>query len=586
MSNSTEIPVTACRICFKEDETVVNRLSRLHKSIIFKLAQIQFHDHPNIPHNICKDCLHRLLEANYFRDLLLESNQTFACYEVEIHKESAASQKPECKITKKENVQIESSPNEIKTEQKSEPVPEPMEEEEEIEILIQEDLNSESYSKQEQSESENHQVECYPCCMCPSDFNSEENLLIHCQTEHIIQPLNTDPDEFQCRWCCSYFESDDDLINHKTCENCVECFASFDDLNEHLKSHDQNFDTFEVEAVAVARQLEDQEVYDTSVNEIEIKFESRKTKMRSPLNNKKGRKMSLDPKTLIRAPTHFYCCLCPNFFTSENERKRHMSSSHQISIVSKFDVNNLNCAYCKRKFDRVDQYYNHFEAPTRKLHVCTKCNRNFLTSELLQQHDKNIHSSEVPSYTCQACNINFATANSYYSHNHRHHTVKAKYKCDICSAILLTPSKLKEHRNVHLNIKDFVCSFCEKTFVRKDNLRNHLRTHTGDKPYKCEYCSKQFGHYTDMKRHRYTHTGDYPFKCPECGKGFIKLPALQTHLKFTKYKPHTNKSKHDVIIKRQENVVEITDNKEMKEMFQVVMVDDDEIGMNNEEVEN
>lgn len=41
MSGELEITLSSCRICFKEDETVVNRLSRLHKSIIYKIAQIQ-----------------------------------------------------------------------------------------------------------------------------------------------------------------------------------------------------------------------------------------------------------------------------------------------------------------------------------------------------------------------------------------------------------------------------------------------------------------------------------------------------------------------------------------------------------------
>ncbi|XP_063705379.1 gastrula zinc finger protein XlCGF26.1-like [Culicoides brevitarsis] len=538
---SSEIPVTACRICFKEDDTVNNRISRLHKEIIYKLTQSQFFDGPNVPANMCKDCLNRLLEANYFRELILDSNRTFE-HLVRALKPREEGQKLQKQDTK-ENVQRKIAPNEKVL--GTEDVPEATEEQE-VEVLLSDfgDTHEVLYKIEECTEEEqlgeNLQMLEYSCCMCTFVFTSEEELRSHCQNEHTIQPLNTEPDVNQCRFCCTHFGNTIDVYNHKTCENCFECFATNEDLLEHSKTHE--FDTLEVQAVEVARQLE-QETIESNMPIVIVDRKKSKERRTSSKHLPKQKSNRIDTSTLSRVTNFFPCCQCPTSLTSESERSQHMLNGHGMSTDKKFDPKNMICVYCNRQFERMDQYYSHFEIPIRKQNRCTKCGRNFLSAELLQQHDINIHTSDTPSYNCQACNMSFATSNAYYSHNHRHHTTKPKYKCDICGDILITPSKLKEHMNVHLNIKNFVCNICNKTFIRKDNLRNHLRVHTGSKPYACDFCDKCFGHYTDMKRHRYIHTGQYPFKCSDCGKGFVKKTALDTHVKFHKGKPHIDKSK-------------------------------------------
>lgn len=529
----------------------------------------QFIDGPNIPSNICKDCLNRLLEANYFRELLLDANKTFDHLVPEITKqeESINQDKIDEKIRRMpEKVHVVTDETVLVTED----VPEASEEQE-VEVLVQ-DFNTNVIfkidpSSQDEQEDENLQLLEYSCCMCTYIFTSEDELRFHCQADHTIQPLNTDPEVNQCRFCCCIFGNSDDLYNHKTCENCFQCFATNDELVEHLKTHE--FETIEVQAVEVARQLEQETMEAKTVN---LPVERKRPKPKKTSEESAKRKVNrADINKLPRVVNSFPCCLCATCNVSESERSKHMSDVHYLSNCPEFDPKRMICVYCKRQFERMDQYYGHFEIPIRKQNRCTKCGRNFLTPELLQQHDENIHSTDTPSYSCHACNMQFATPNAYYSHNHRYHTTKPKYKCDICGDMLITPSKLKEHRNVHLNIKDFVCNVCNKTFIRKDNLRNHLRVHTGAKPYVCEYCNKSFGHYTDWKRHGYIHTGEYPFKCGDCGKGFIKQNALTTHLNFQKGRPHGDLSK----LREEEAIIcgEVTDNSEMND--KIILVDED-----------
>lgn len=492
---------------------------------------LQLIEGANIPKNICKACLDRLLAANYFRDLLVEANKAYEHLLPEVSKneenvQDSSKQEPENvsinDIDEQTPVKSENNPvpevSEPPIQPSSSEKPEQMEanemdipgiSEESVDIIdlkLEEQVTS---TDDAQNEEEIQEVEFYEhnCCMCTFVFTSENDLLDHCRVDHNIEPLRVEPstEYFPCHLCCSQFGSESDLITHKTCDVCLECFASDADLLEHKKSHELETGIEQVEDVEiqVSEQMEHDGVVEAEEEEVHyvttLTVSSQKPKVKSKGPSRARNKSEIED--LSRAPKIFPCCLCPTILDTEDDRHTHYQIQHDISPV---DTNcpKKQCLYCNKTFDRIDQYYSHYEMPSRKQNRCTKCGRKFLKPEQLKQHDMNIHTTDTPQYTCHACGITFLTSNAYYSHNHRHHTEKPRYECDICFVTLLTPSKLKEHKNIHLNIKEFVCSFCNKGFVRKDNLRNHLRTHTGDRPYSCEYCEKAFSHYTDMKRHR------------------------------------------------------------------------------------
>ncbi|CAL8123775.1 unnamed protein product [Orchesella dallaii] len=106
-------------------------------------------------------------------------------------------------------------------------------------------------------------------------------------------------------------------------------------------------------------------------------------------------------------------------------------------------------------------------------------------------------------------------------------------QCDICGKFLKDPSSLRQHKQIHLNIRPFVCPEpeCGKSFRRKFHMQTHLLIHKGDKKHQCNYCGRLFLLQKDLVSHERIHTGERPFQCSDCSKSFILKSHLVMHLR-------------------------------------------------------
>ncbi|KAF7990018.1 hypothetical protein HCN44_008692 [Aphidius gifuensis] len=203
-----------------------------------------------------------------------------------------------------------------------------------------------------------------------------------------------------------------------------------------------------------------------------------------------------------------------------------------------------------------------------KTYDCYKCDKQYTTNELLDEHLLTDHPDNL---TCTYCNETFQYELNLKGHllTHENEKLEKNYSCDICGKVLNHPSSviyhkeaehndgrrfvcnkcnksfkhkqlLQRHQLVHSDDRPYTCKSCGAKFKTKANLINHGYTHTGEKKYTCEICDQQFAHKTSLTLHRRWHNGEKPFSCKICNKGFSQNGNLQEHLRIhTGEKPYS-----------------------------------------------
>ncbi|XP_053697346.1 zinc finger protein 436-like [Sabethes cyaneus] len=96
--------------------------------------------------------------------------------------------------------------------------------------------------------------------------------------------------------------------------------------------------------------------------------------------------------------------------------------------------------------------------------------------------------------------------------------------CDICGKVCSTRTKLKIHRNTHLNVTPFACPIenCTKAFKSKSGLDEHVAKHTGNYPLSCGICGKGFAKQSYLSTHQRAHSNERTFRCNICKQATFK----------------------------------------------------------------
>ena len=57
--------------------------------------------------------------------------------------------------------------------------------------------------------------------------------------------------------------------------------------------------------------------------------------------------------------------------------------------------------------------------------------------------------------------------------------------CQICHKSFSSKGSLKQHGDIHEELKKFPCLLCQKTLSQAGDLKRHKLVHTGEKPHQC-----------------------------------------------------------------------------------------------------
>ena len=434
--------------------------------------------------------------------------------------------------------------------------------------------------------SKRNEYKQFICNICPKEFCSKIQFLIHCVT-HLVE------NNFDCEVCrlgfAHVFNLDDHLQNHNiqntfVCHICKKEFFDENVFNEHFARHGyensvilqeppkelmtkKDFEKSDKRnSCAYYEELSEEMISDYVKDEpSEVMQASNTEAVNSVGNNCVKEYFSADKSKIV-----FICELCQEKFaekilldehvlshsneTSNNydqekliieddldEHKTHNSeivhseskecfektvTNENLQTID--DKNVFSCSVCCLEFSDKITLHDHLETHDGK--TVFPSHKTFKTESCLTENTKN-HSKIDKLHSCKICQKKFATKDQLFNHIHVHALVII-HECDTCNLTFSEKSSLDEHLLTHKK-KQFECEICHKNFRYQKSLRYHAITHNGEKPYVCDICEKRFARKSSLRLHRYTHsevTPEKPFGCEVCQKRYFTKCKLRAHL--------------------------------------------------------
>ena len=183
---------------------------------------------------------------------------------------------------------------------------------------------------------------------------------------------------------------------------------------------------------------------------------------------------------------------------------------------------------------------------------CTKCEKDFDSSEELVLHWQDEHKGDTFMVACRfnSCTFQTDSHDSLKDHIMQHLIRVGKVvKCPSCAKLLkhdYIKTHLKEctEDNIKGNhgrpgrrsgtfTRDHFCHLCEKKFKTEKFLIKHLESeHSSEQfnTYKCEYCDSSFMSVSKLNAHkRSIHARANSYTCDICKKVFSSRGALNSH---------------------------------------------------------
>ena len=197
------------------------------------------------------------------------------------------------------------------------------------------------------------------------------------------------------------------------------------------------------------------------------------------------------------------------------------SQQHHRLVPAYSALNNINKDQSRLRFR-----YFLLSVPGMNLLECTICNKNYSSISKLKRH-KLIH-TETKDFKCH-CGAEFHRNDQLTRHKKTHlkePKTEKLYHCTECPKIFKSNQNLKIHVNKHFELK-FKCIKCNE-FINKVDLNSHIRKHN----LECNICSKPFKTKRSLEYHLKIHKNEREIiSCPECLKVFYTKFALKNHQK-------------------------------------------------------
>ena len=132
------------------------------------------------------------------------------------------------------------------------------------------------------------------------------------------------------------------------------------------------------------------------------------------------------------------------------------------------------CKYCGKEIDKscIDAHHRGHENQIKEKYKCNDCGKVFSTSNMLKIHFESVHADKT-GVICPKCSKQLAHKRSLKSHLKICQT-NIQLKCELCNRAFKTPSGLRNHKIIQINIV-FSVSFVMIDLKSKKTCRDISR---------------------------------------------------------------------------------------------------------------
>ena len=253
--------------------------------------------------------------------------------------------------------------------------------------------------------------------------------------------------------------------------------------------------------------------------------------------------------------SHLKVCFGKAGLKNKTEAKENLKNIKYITIEDNISGKMYQCQKCKKSFGNLSLIHQHiYHVHREKTNNCEKCGRLFPFMSRLNSHLKKCNGVEKEKrepnqivrgvdykiisnvdlrkiYQCTRCNKKFNNSGLINQHFHHVHMEK-KIGCDQCDKFFPFRSRLNQHiKRYHADVSErkLKCEKCSKPFYKKTTLEIHSWNCGKTKEAKCEICDKVFKSPSVVQVHFNLTHKEKTLKCEKCGKTFPFKSYLKSH---------------------------------------------------------
>ncbi|XP_052757168.1 zinc finger protein 845-like [Galleria mellonella] len=318
----------------------------------------------------------------------------------------------------------------------------------------------------------NHDGIGYGCSYCNEIFIKPEQLKTHTINDHADVATTS----FMKRKCLSEFFVKLDITNLH-CKMCGKPASSYEDLMDHLHSEHGKGVHFDIKNQILPFKFENETLRCYICLNNFAKFKALLEHMNSHYRNfvcpicdtgfVNERRLQIHKQ--IHKSGVFSCGVCTKTYDTLQKRKAHEKCHVQPSGRNKCGICN-EAFLCYRRKQRHLLEVHGIKPVELK---CQACDKVFSDRRAFTVHTKRDHLMERRHH-CTECDMKFFKS-SELTHHMLKHTGERHFQCDLCLKSYGRKTTLAEHMRIHNNDRRFKCEYCGQAFVQKCSWKGSPR---------------------------------------------------------------------------------------------------------------